>query len=327
MPKPDHPIALNLARIIVYLMTHPRGWRVDQMMDDLGIKDRTYRKYRSLLHRYFDTLIYPGAGFQIREVQMEEGRFLRMIEEGPGEEEKLDFMGRMVSLYMARSIFSFLRETDLYSAVDHIFGEMLSGVKDRAFIRDHVFRNMDRMLYYIAEAPKDYSKHGKVIRDLLLALFYRRRIEIAYKSPYNEETNRILEPLTLILYKNGLYLVAQFPDSGARYTFAVDRIRNVTRKPERFQYPSDYSPEEFTDGCFGIFREKKPKPVKFEILFKDDKWLKAYLQERKWHPTQHFQNMKDGRLRMTFTVKSDKEVWPWVRSFGNDAEVAKPSPL
>ena len=324
MPRPDNPIALNLARIVHRLISNPRGWRVHDLMEDLGIKGRTYRKYRKLLQEHFEHTLFSGAEGVIDEVVVGDDRYLRFIQGSDTIENKKDFLSRVAALYMARSVFGFLKSTDLKDVLDDFYSELQTRVTDKPYILGHFLKNMDRMLYYIPDAPKDYTDQGDKIDKLLRALFYRRRTRITHQSPEGKRSVHEIEPLTLILYKNGFYLVAQYPESKARYTFAVDRITQVEKLKERFDYPGDYSPESYTEGCFGLFRGREKKRILFELAFKDDKWLHTYLKERRWHPTQKFKSIRDGRLKMSFTVRSDVEVWPWVRSFGEDVEVLKP---
>lgn len=43
------PINLNLALILHKLLQHPEGWSVEELMQEINISARTYRKYRKLL--------------------------------------------------------------------------------------------------------------------------------------------------------------------------------------------------------------------------------------------------------------------------------------
>ena len=65
--------------------------------------------------------------------------------------------------------------------------------------------------------------------------------------------------------------------------------------------------------------------MEVELLFAGHTYLKRYLRERTWHPSQQFEDLDDGRLRLTFTVTSMVEVEPWIRSFGADVEAVRPA--
>ncbi len=82
---PD-PVALNLARLVHRLLVDPRGWRVDQLMEELEIRPRTYRKYRTLLRDHFEHRIDPSGRWRIVEVGEGTVRYLRLRpDDGPAE--------------------------------------------------------------------------------------------------------------------------------------------------------------------------------------------------------------------------------------------------
>ena len=82
------PLALNLARIVHRLLVDPRGWRVDQLMEALEIRPRTYRKYRGLLQEHFDHLLDPNGRLRILEVREGDARYLRIrVDDGPAEQD------------------------------------------------------------------------------------------------------------------------------------------------------------------------------------------------------------------------------------------------
>jgi len=328
--RPEQPIALNLAKILFRLMTNPRGWRVDALKAELGIKGRTYRKYRSLLRDHFEHLIDASTGTRslITQVRDGEAQYLRLRDsEEPVEDHPL-FYTRIATLQLARQVFHFLRGTDVHEQMEGQYLDFLSRIGDRTFVFRDLLRDMDRKLYYRAWAPKDYSKADKqkMLRVIIRSLFYCRRVRVDYDSPNWKEPS-IVEPLTLVLWRSSLYLIVRFKGDEKTYQLAVDRIKDISITAERFRYPSKetYSPQKLTRGSFGgVFHERDKDPTNVELIFANERWLKLDLAERLWHETQEFEELSDGRLRMTFTVGSMVEVWPWIRSYGDDVEVVRP---
>jgi proteasome accessory factor B len=115
------------------------------------------------------------------------------------------------------------------------------------------------------------------------------------------------------------------------YTFAVDRILSVESRRERFEYPSPrgFDPVRHFADTFGIFvpPRKERKRTEVELVFANERWLKLYVRERRWHPTQEFKDLRDGRLHMKFRVDNLIEVLPWIRSFGGQVTVLKPKEI
>ena len=327
MAGPDNPLALNLARVVHRLMVEPRGWRVDRLMAELGIRPRTYRKYRALLQDHLEHHLDPEGRWQVVEVREGEARYLRLAVTDGAAEAQDGFLGQVAAFWLARRVFDFAGDGEITAALDGAWADLQAAVGDRGFTLGHLLRNVDRMLHAVPDAPKDYEGHEETVAALLRALFFSRAVVIRHRGLGDGDPKRHrLCPLTLTVWRSGLYLVAAYVPDGRPYLFAVERILEVEPTDQRFRYPSarDYDPETLFEGSFGIWQEPGGEPVVVELLFADQPWLHRYVTERTWHPTQVFEVQPDGRLRLTFTVTSTVEVAPWVRSFGDDVEVVAP---
>ena len=321
---PPKAINLNLAIIVHRVLTHRRGWRVDLLMDELKIKQRTYRKYRKLLCEEFTPFLDDKGQRLIVEERDGDYRWLRLRLETSALT-NTDLPAQISALHFARNTLRFLRDTDIGSAADGLLEALESNVRER-HAATHMLRNLDRLLYFVPDSPKDYTGRSSVVRTLLSALFVSRRVRLTYDAANSSHTERDVEPLSLVSWRSGLYLLARSADNLHIKTYAVDRIERVSVLPVVFNYPSrvNFAPASFTNGGFGIFHQADAEPQKVELVFADIKWLKVYLKERRWHETQQFDELPDGRLKMTFEVAGMTEVWPWIRSFGTDVEVLQP---
>lgn len=325
---PDHPISINLAWIVHRLLTNHRGWSVDELMQELGIADRTYRKYRRILQTEFEPLIRSNGSSMVHEIDDGHCRYLRIVELEPeeGPRDPKAFTARVAALHFSKMLLGFLGQTDVSQAVEDILLDFEYSLKDRPFVLGHILRNVDRIFFQLPDAPKDYSEKNEVITTLLHALVYTRRVSVKYSSASFDDLSLELEPLTLAVYRSGLYLIARGVGYEDTRIYAVDRIHVANLLDTKFNYPSnhDYTPEEYTEGSFGIYRGNSDTRIDFELVFDDEKWLKLYITERRWHPSQTFEDLEDGRLKMTFSVTTDVEVWPWIRRFGSQVEVLSP---
>ena len=327
MARPDKPLALNLAQIVHRLMTNPRGWRIDEMMRDLGIQPRTYRKYRGLLQDHFAHLFDRTGRSRIVEIKDGDSKYLRLKLTQMAVEQHRGFLSHLTGHWFARNILSFTGDTDLRTAVDSAYFDFVDGIKDKPYWLGHILANTDRMLHHVADAPKDYSGANDIISQCLSALFYTVRIRIEYRAATREAARvHTVCPLTLLHWKSALYLVAAYTPEAQPYLFAIDRMANIELTTVRFRYPdpSNYDPKTLFEGRFGIYQETNAHSTDVVLIFADVPWLHRYLTERTWHPNQVFEQLPDGRLKLTFRVGSMVEVWPWIRSFGNDVEVIAP---
>ncbi len=134
-------------------------------------------------------------------------------------------------------------------------------------------------------------------------------------------------PLTLVMWKSALYLIVQSEDRRRIYNMAVDRMLDVKLTRQTFKYPASgvYDPENYLDGGFGVYVDPNRKTKEFELIFAADPHLQRTVRERRWQESQKFETLENGKMRMTFTVTTDVEVWPWIRSFGNAVKVIRPS--
>ena len=326
---PD-PISLNLARVVHRLLVDPRGWRVDSLMRDLQIADRTYRKYKALLVENLEHRLDPSGAWRIQEVRGGQARYLRLRRDAGLEEQRPGFLARISAYWLVREVFDFAHDTALSDALEGPWAELIEGIGDKPFFLRHLLRNIDRLLHFVPDAPKDYANHQGTLATLLDALFYTRRVTFEYASGDGASwKTRTVCPLTLVMWRSALYLVAAFEPDGKPYLFAIVRMREVQRRKSRFTYPdaATYDPEVLFEGSFGIWQNPDAEPQDVELVFATRPYLQRYLRERTWHPSQRFDALDDGRLRMTFTVTSLVEVEPWVRSFGADVEVVAPQGL
>jgi predicted DNA-binding transcriptional regulator YafY len=323
---PEAPINLNLARVVHRLMTHPRGWHIDEMQRELDIAQRTYRKYREVLQSQFEPLHREDGTSRIREVKEADGRYLRLV--GPSILlQETGILARFAGLYLARQMLSFFDGTD----VARVFNDLISDIRHRVDDQDlaeHLLRNVDRLFYYVPHAPKDYARHGSVIRLLIECLVYPHQIELDYDPANGARKVTVIEPLTLMSYRSGLYVIARDTQSGVEKTYAVDRIQSA-RKLGRFEYPGEdeYRPSNRHASAFGIFASAASNhPIRVQLIFRNEKWLHRDLLEREWHHSQQFEVLPDGRLLMTFTVNTLVEVRPWVLGYGDNVEIVNPPP-
>lgn len=321
--------AKNFALIVHRLMTQPRGWAVDALIKELGIKERTYRDYRQELQQDFEPFFDHEGGSRLQEVELGEGRrVLKLVdldEYGPSSEAARE---RFMGMHLVRKMFSILDGTALLEAVDDILQEVEAGLKDRG-LRYSWKSDLERKLYVHPEAPRDYSNKGEVLSSLLHALMHERRITIVYDSASWEKPamELELEPLSLVLAKGSLYLMARMAEHGDVRSYALERIDQVKGRGERFVYPelTQYDPAKLFDGYFGAFAGSSGSSVEVKLRFANIYRLKKYLMERTWHQSQEFIELEDGRLLMTFKVQSMNQVWPWIRSFGKEVQVLAPS--
>ena len=312
------------------LLTSPRGWAVDDLREQLGIQERTWRKYRQLLVQYGPSLFGDSERIVPREITEDGRRFIRLVP--PAFVDKASgFAERLMALSLLRGFGGLAEGSSLGRIAEETWAGFVGRVRDKQFVVGSLLRDLDRKVYHRPAAPKDYTEHGHTIDEVGRAVLLQRRLSMRYASAASAERDRVVEPLTLLHWRGGLYLIARCVGGEGLRTFAVERILSASLQGNApFDYPSaaDYDPERFFDGAFGLFRgdAASAESTSVRLRFAATPWLHQYVRERCWHPSQQFVLLEDGRLEMRFEVASMTEVWPWIRHFGCDVEVLEAGP-
>ena len=116
-------------------------------------------------------------------------------------------------------------------------------------------------------------------------------------------TVKIDDPYTLLMYRGGLYVLGRSHRGGRIIALAVERMRQVERLPEHFDYPTDYSPQKHTEGIFGLIEGPE---TTVELLIRNPE-THAYLASRRLHPSQVFRARKRGGWVLSLTVRGTAE--------------------
>jgi predicted DNA-binding transcriptional regulator YafY len=227
--------------------------------------------------------------------------------------------GQILPFGLARLALSFLEGTEIHGQLGVIMDRLAQGLPP--LTRQHL-EQLGKKVAIVHHGPKSYAAKADVLDDILTGLLYDQRVEIWYQPMRSKPTRHVIAPLTLLLYREALYVVAE-SRTGKRPTFAVDRItKSRWLKGETFEYPADYSPAQVTEGAFGLMQGE---PTDVEILF--DKDQAPYVKERCWHPTQQFEDQRDGRVRMRMRVRGTFDVALWLLGHTGSAEVVSPPAL
>lgn len=228
--------------------------------------------------------------------------------------------GQVLPLGLAQLALSFLEGTDLHDQLGVIQKKLALGVKPKT---KKLLEEAPRKLALVPHGPKIYRHKDDVLNDLLTGLLYDERVHISYRPPGGRTKRHVIEPLTLVLYREALYIVANVQKTGLRTCFAVDRITRSERlKGEHFDYPTDHDPKDYFDGAFGLLGGET---TSVEIIFDEDQ--ARYVRERHWHPTQRFEELADGRVRMTMEVSGTADVLRWLIGHTGTFEVISPPSL
>jgi len=226
---------------------------------------------------------------------------------------------QMVALFLSGRVFDFLKGTGFKEDLDDVFARLEAMLKRKDFV---AARHLDRKIFDVNEAAHIYAERIEDVNDITTALIREERLRVRHDSVSSGRKEFVIEPLTLLIYKKGLYLVANSLHHGARRTFALDGFRHVQwLKNDRFEYPGDYDPEQVTGGAFGLI---PGPPTRVRVFFRDK--VARFVRRRRWHKTQRIHNVAGG-IELPMDVGGSVEVASWVLGFGDQAVVLEPADL
>lgn len=181
--------------------------------------------------------------------------------------------------------------------------------------------------HLVTKGAKDYGRHEDVLEEVNKALLYEKVLTVTRLNAKDGGVRTDdLEPLSLLMYNGGLYLLARFHPSkdGAKYySYRVESfVKAECKKGATFDYPVGFNPADHFKESFGLFNTGETlKTVEIEIL---DPSIESYVTERRW--TEH-QSWDPATKVFTMKVRDVTEIRSWALSFGPLVRVRKPDSL
>ncbi len=188
-----------------------------------------------------------------------------------------------ISLSLGRELTGFLGGTAL--------GELTREVRPWDQLPRRYTHNISRKIRLLAEPARDYRNQRESIDTVLDALLRERVLDFAYSRIRGDEQLRQVAPLTLVVYRRALYLLARVDDNGPVKRFAIDRMHTVV-SGEPFEFPRDYRPEQELRPWFGITTGDRLDDVHLRFTAQGARYARA----RSWHPTARMVPRDDGGL-------------------------------
>lgn len=133
----------------------------------------------------------------------------------------------------------------------------------------------------------------------------------------------MIDPYTLLFFKNGLYIGGYAHKRDALRLFAIERIVTVRLQDQRYDVPDDYRVDMLTGTAFGLIEDGDIQQV--ELVFSAE--VAHLVRERVWHLEQQIEDLVDGSIRLKFSASGDKEILAWLYSFVPHVRVVAPQSL
>lgn len=226
----------------------------------------------------------------------------------------------IIALTLGRGLLGFLEGTELRGEMEGLFKNLLQNSRATDRQRD----DLDRKFWFMPDAPRDYSGADDQLNEICTCLLDQRRAEIFYRSRGRGVHHVTVEPYTLVVRRECLYVLAHVPEEGRVRLFDLTRIQSIRRLRERFEVRPDYTPSAPFVDAFGVFIQADGPPERVRVWFLED--VARSIENRSWHPSQRWVQSEAGRI-LEMDVRVCPELVRWVLGFGATAWVLGPPSL
>ena len=286
---------------------------IDGLAERTGVTTRTIRR---------DLIALQEAGFPIYDDLGDDGRKYWRLDAKPFRalSDNGFTLSELAALYFSRSLVEGQAGMPFHDDLARAFEKIQSALSPA------VRRFLDHLPGIVGAgpgpAPADDDRQRDAVAKLLEATLHNRQARMTYFSLSSSRAKEyILHPYRVVYAQGGLYLLAFVPEYKELRTFAISRIEQISLLEATFQRAEALADEPFSHSL-GV-HEGTPETVTLEFAPQ----VAAFIEGRKWHPSQSLTRLKDGGIQLTLQVSVDWALKGWIMSFGSLAKVLEPKTL
>lgn len=221
-----------------------------------------------------------------------------------------------ISLLFALRLVDFMKDTSVSRTVKELTHQMR---KDMGRKTQQILDRLPKKIYQHHAMERAMPDQG-VFEEILAALVNECMVDIVWKGVPLK-----VKPLSLLIFKEGLYLVGVNP-KGQERNYGLGNITKAKcLKKEPFDFPVGWSAEKSYDNRFGLVAKNGEKSTYVKVIF--NKTQADYAINKKFHPNQSTQKLPDGRVQVTFDAVGFEGIVTWALSFADLMEVVEPQSL
>lgn len=157
---------------------------------------------------------------------------------------------------------------------------------------------------------EDVPSGREYLESIIDAMKKNRFIHIMYYNYWREDIRQhYIMPLCVKLFRQCWYMVGRSWPLGEDLLFCLDRIRDFRLSSHGFDYPDDFVPKEYFEGCFGVIVDKACDVE--EVLLKVNAGQANYMRDLPLHSSQEEVERNDGysifklKVRPTFDFQQE----------------------
>ncbi|MCB1052566.1 MAG: WYL domain-containing protein [Acidobacteria bacterium] len=314
---PSYSSAKNLMTIVHLLHASPLGLSVDEIESRLSISHRTFLRYLAILE---ETLFDDEGQPLVEQFRYSGGSRIRFRRKPVGIQGQAY---QLMSLFMAMELMGYLEGTVFHQGATEVIQHFSKVVQhSHSHQSALLMKDFQKKFVHVSDAPKEYKSQGPILERLVEALVLQRWVQVEYQALNKPAKSHRLAPLSLLLFRRGLYLIGRSDLNKPEITLAVERIQALSMDKQGFAYPEDYEPRSRFEHQFGLMGGDHLE----QVTLRFDAGLKPLLASRLWHPSQRFEEVEQGLL-MHLEVFLTEELIAFILGFGPQLVVLKPIDL
>lgn len=188
-------------------------------------------------------------------------------------------------------------------------------------------RRVDTAFHYVPFGPKSYRDHEDILDVVIRGVLRSWTLDIYYTDSRGVRNERRVEPYTVVMYRDGLYLLGRRIDEErqpAIRVYAIDRIAEASAdRQAQFTVPASFNPTDHL-GDLGVWRSSQRR-AQVELAFESSVAWAA--KERQWPGQAGWSTREDGREQLSMKIRITPEVVTWILGWGATVEVLAPPKL
>jgi hypothetical protein len=170
---------------------------------------------------------------------------------------------------------------------------------------------------------EDVPSGRAYLQPILDAMKRNRFIHIAYSAYWREgAVDHYLMPLCVKLYRQRWYMVGRQWPSGMDFVYSLDRIQDFRLSSHAFDYPEDFDPQEYFEGCMGVITGEGRKIQKVKLRVNPGQ--ANYLRDLRIHESQRETERTDEYSIFELTLRPTYDFQQEILWNGEEMEVLEP---
>lgn len=227
--------------------------------------------------------------------------------------------GELFSLLIARKAIASYQGTSFEEPLKKAFRKLADSLPKSINIH---LDDWDRAIsFHSASVP---IVNLETFNQLAQSVIHHEQLRIWYQKPTEQEASeRLIDPIQLVHVGGEWYLLGWCYKRKKVLTFHILRIKKIKKTNCPCAEHKEFSAEKYLHDSFSIYTGE----TAYHITLRIDKSVANYFRERSWHSSQKNEELRDGNLKVHFTLNSLEEIQRWILSWGGLICALKPKEL